>query len=266
MKPTWTYGMQFALFSAVVLGSAVYTDASTQHSGAQREKDESPSERSAGWHKITGTVKQAKPVGLRHKDQENLLVQLETDKGRRRVVDVGEAKRLEVDLKSGDKLTAWGQTMNFGGKEVFIARKLEAHGKKFSIEHSDLSLEDSDRRETELKTGDKRSEPYSGQGQIEGEVVAVGQVTEYERAGNVLAFDRDHFYIVQEADGRQTHLIVADDMDPGFAVGELIQARVRPDGTVTSVARASDLSRRNEEQRARSREETAQYRETEQGS
>lgn len=259
MTSIWTYGTRLAVASALVLGTAVYSEASSQHSGMQREKGQSSSERSGDWQKITGTVKKAKPVGLRHKDQDNLLVQLETDKGRRRVVDLGDAKRLEMDIKNGDKITAWGRTMNFGGKNVFVARKVEARGQKVSIEHPDLAAEDSDRRETARKSGGKESQPYSGQGQIKGEVVAVGQVTEYERAGNVLAFDRDHFYIVEEPDGRQSHLIVADDMDQRFAVGERIQARVKPDGTVTSISRAQ----REDQQRSRSREDTAQFRQEE---
>jgi hypothetical protein len=254
--------MRLAVASALVLGSAVYADASAQHSGMQREKGQSSGEGSGERQKITGTVKKAKPVGLRHKDQDNLLVQLETDKGRRRVVDLGDAKRLELDIKNGDKITAWGRMMNFGGKDVFVARKLEAHGQKVSIDHPDLSREESDRRETARKGGGKESQPYSGQGHIKGEVVAVGQVTEYERAGNVLAFDRDHFYIVEEPDGRQSHVIVADDMDQRFAVGDQIQARVRPDGTVTSISRASDRAQRDDQ---RSREETAQFRQSEEG-
>ncbi len=261
MNLFWTYGMRFAAASALLFGSALHADAGGgHHSGMQREKGQSSSERSGDWQKITGTVKKAKPVGLRNKDQDNLLVQLETDKGRRKVVDLGDAKRLEMDIKNGDRITAWGQPMRFGDKDVFVARKLEAHGQKVRIEHPDLAMEDSDRREMARKGGGKES----GQGQIKGEVVAVGQVMEYERAGNVMAFDRDHFYIVQEPDGRQSHLIVADDMDQRLSVGDKIQARVKPDGTVASISRiASGRGQPEEQQRGRSREETAQFRSSE---
>ena len=66
---------------------------------------------------------------------------------------------------------------------------------------------------------------------IRGEVVMKGEV---------LNIDRDGFYIVKEPNGREVHLLVAEDLNVGLHVGDQVLAQVAPDGYVTTISKASD--------------------------
>lgn len=213
------------------MASAAISDAamrSDRESGMQR--DDRQSQRSAEWQKITGTVKRTKTVGLRNRDQENMIVQLQTREGRKKIVDLGDVENLEdIDIQQGDKISAWGRTFNIDDKQVFMARKLKANGETISIDRPELSqLSRQPGRQMERQSRGE-SQSSSRPSQIKGEVIVKGEVLE---------FDRDGFYIVEDQSGRETHLLVDEDMDQGFRVGDRIEAEVRPDGTVTSISKA----------------------------
>ena len=52
--------------------------------------------------------------------------------------------------------------------------------------------------------------------------------------GEVLSIDRDGFYIVKDASGREIRLIVDERMNKDFRVGDTIKAQVQ-DGRVTKI-------------------------------
>lgn len=211
---------------------------------------------SSDWKKITGTVKKTKHVGLRNSDQENLLVQLKTSQGRR-IVDLGNAEKLEdVGIQKGDHISVWGKVKTIGDREVFMARKLKVNGEKIFIDRRASSPQYSRGPQMTRRGGeDQRQQTSDGQNRITGEVVAAGQVTEYRGLGPVMAFDRDTFYVVEDQKGQQSHVIVSEYLDPGFTVGDRIQAQVKSDGTVTSISRmAEESSGRSESGQAQNKQ------------
>jgi hypothetical protein len=252
MTLTWNDTIRFCSVCALLMGGAMTANASmgsedTPSSKKQGEY-ENQAQQSSDWQKVTGTIKKTKHAALRNHDQENLLVQLETRQGRR-IVDLGNADTLEeFDLQKGDRITAWGTVKSIGNKKVFMARKLKVGGgQKLSINRPDLSPQYSGDQHMTRQGGagqqqQQRQQTAGGQNTITGEVVVAGEVMEYERAGNWLTFDRDGFYIVEEPNGKQSHLIVAERIDPGFNVGDRIEAQVKQDGTVTSISRMSQQS------------------------
>ncbi len=225
MTRIWTASIGLVSLSALLIGGAVTADAAMRSEKSRMQQDDRQSQRSSDWQKITGTIKGTKNVGLRNRDQENLVVQLQTKQGRKRIVDLGDVENLEdLDIQKGDKITAWGRTFNIDDKQVFMARKLKADGETISIDRPELSQ----LSRQQMGRQSRESQSTRRPSRIKGEVIVKGEV---------LDFDRDGFYIVEDPSGRQTHLIISEEMDQGFDVGDRIQAQVKPDGTVTSISR-----------------------------
>jgi hypothetical protein len=207
-----------------------------------------------------------KTVTLNNKEQDNLLVQVESRHGRQRIIDLGNVENLqELDLQKGDRITTWGKSMNIGDRKVFMARKLKANGKQIRLDRPELGQSSQQqtgrqqRQDEDMGQTGEEQQAYSGQRRIKGEVVAVGEVVAYEQRGNVLEYDRDGFYVVEEQNGRQAHLLVAERLDPGFNVGDRIQAKVRPDGSVISISRTSTSNNQSQDRKsARSQNDQSQ--------
>ncbi|HEU4686071.1 MAG TPA: hypothetical protein VFS39_16310 [Nitrospira sp.] len=244
---TWCYGASVLCLSTLLLGSGATIEAgmnSGRQTGMDQNQGQDPTQSQASrqegsrWEKITGTLKKMKPVPLANSDQQNLLAQIETDQGRR-IVDLGNTEKLQdLDIRRGDTITAWGQTQKIRGNEVFMARKLQANGDKVFLDRPELAQQSGDQqRNRKPQEGQSRSGEQRAQ-KVRGEIIVAGEVVEFDRD----TFDRDLFYIVKEPSGQERELIVAKGpaLDQEFNVGDRIEARVRPDGTVTSITRISD--------------------------
>lgn len=123
------------IMAAIVLsmGIAASADARTR-ADQYGTQDERGMSRSTEWETISGTIKKMKNVTLLGLDQDNLVVQLQTNQGRR-IVDLGNADRAEdLDLEKGDRITAWGRTVKIGDKEVLMAHKLRTNDDTMNIE------------------------------------------------------------------------------------------------------------------------------------
>jgi hypothetical protein len=91
------------------------------------------------WKHISGTIKRSKQVELRGQDQDNLIVQLQTNRGDKIIVDLGNAEHIEeLDLQKGDRLSAWGRTVNIGDKRVFMAHKVQADDETVEIDRKQM--------------------------------------------------------------------------------------------------------------------------------
>lgn len=120
----------------VLLSGLVGTgDARTDRTDRQSVMPYGQQQRQSDFKKVTGTVKRMKHVELRGQGRENLVVQLRTKNGERTLVDLGDAEELEdIDIQKGDRISAWGRSVNIGDKHVFMAHKLRANGESFDIE------------------------------------------------------------------------------------------------------------------------------------
>jgi hypothetical protein len=159
MTQTWSWGMGLIAAAAFLASAAQTADARSNRQSAMQEDQQS--RRSSDWQKISGTVKRAKTVGLQGRDQENLVVQLETDRGRKKIVDLGNVEHLEdLDIQKGDRITAWGRTIDIGDKQVFMAHKLKANDETVHIERQLMSEEDmSGRRSRQFHSQRSRGQP-----------------------------------------------------------------------------------------------------------
>jgi orotate phosphoribosyltransferase len=69
-------------------------------------------------------VQAAKRVKLRNRDLEHLVALVRTTSNRTRLVDLGPANQLEVELSRGDKLAAIGDVITVGDRQVMMARAI----------------------------------------------------------------------------------------------------------------------------------------------
>jgi len=133
------------LVSALLLvgstGHAQYTyskskegSASQGHTQRQAGKQESAAEQ-----QVSGQVSRTKNVEVRTLDpkgkaQQNRVVLLQTDQGRRIVVDLGPAQALQgVSLQQGAQLDASGQWIRIGDRPVLWANRVSVDGKTVQI-------------------------------------------------------------------------------------------------------------------------------------
>ena len=263
----WKYGIGLAAVLSFLVGSGIPADASMQ-SQRQFEMQGEDGAGQAGerWRKVSGTIKKMKNVALNNRDQENLVIEVQSRHGRQRIVDLGNADNLqEIDLQKGDRITAWGTSMTIGDRQVFMARKLKANGKKIRLDRPELGQSSQQqtrrqqRHDEDMEQSGEEQQASSGQRRIKGEVVAVGDVVAYEQRGNVLEFDRDGFYVVEEPNGRQAHLLVAERMDPGFSVGDTIRAKVRSDGSVISISPTSTSNHQSQSRQSASNQSGSRW-------
>ena len=140
MRQRATVSVGAAALLAVAFTAADARTRSNQQYGVDYQRSH---QRSEQWKHISGTIKKTKEVEVRGQDQDNLVVQLRTDRGERAVVDLGNVEHIEdLELQKGDYLTAWGRTVNIGDKRVFMAHKIEANDETVEIERQQISRRD----------------------------------------------------------------------------------------------------------------------------
>jgi tetratricopeptide (TPR) repeat protein len=80
--------------------------------------------------------------------------------------------------------------------------------------------------EGQQATTDAAGGRQAGMDPVQGEVVVKGEV---------LKIDQDGFYVIKDHAGQEVHLLVAEEMNRGFQIGDTISAQLKPDGTVSSI-------------------------------
>lgn len=146
MKPSgigvrsWTLGIALIALTTLLSGLVGTADARTDRSDRQSIMQQGQPQRQSDFKKVTGTVKKMKNVELKGQGRENLVVQLRTKNGERKLIDLGDAEELEdIDIQKGDRISAWGRSVNIGDKHVFMAHKLRANGETIDIERQQVS-------------------------------------------------------------------------------------------------------------------------------
>lgn len=142
MAQAWRWGVGAVAVAVLFTGAVQNTDALTR---TDRQSSMQEQQRGhAEWQKISGTVKKTKHVGLRGRDQENLVVQIQTTQGGKKIVDLGNVEHVEdLDIQKGDRITAWGRSVDIGDKRVFMAHKIKANDETVEIERQQMSRQDS---------------------------------------------------------------------------------------------------------------------------
>ncbi|WP_447978293.1 hypothetical protein [Candidatus Nitrospira bockiana] len=168
---------------------------------------------------VQGQVEAAKELKLRGSERKHLVARIKTDEGTRMAVDLGDRHDLQgLSIKDGQEIAAKGPVIRLGDKPLLVAQEVTADGKTAQIDRKKKSMMIAETG----KPGGERGQPET----IQGEVVVKGEV---------LKIDRDGFYVIKDPSGREVHLMVSEDMNRGFQVGDEIQAQVRDDGRVTRI-------------------------------
>jgi hypothetical protein len=255
MQRQWTYATYgLGLIALVSLVIGVMPSYSGQQSGkqtseqsdqqAQSSQSQSRYQDDQGWQKVTGFIRKMRKFDVGNGEQQNLVVQIQTDKGRHQTIDLGNAEDLEdLDLRRGDRITAWGKPKTISGRQLLMAKKLKIDGEKIRIDRPEFSQ--ASRQRTRQQEQDTARQGREDEGQslktIRGEVVGAGQVVAYDRRGNVMEIDRDAYYLIEEPDGRRAHLFVGEELDPWLNVGDSVEATVAPDGHVVNIASGAGM-------------------------
>ena len=136
MRQTGTVSIAAAALLALTFTAA---DARTRTDQQHGRDDQRSDQHGKQWKHISGTIKKTKQVELRGQDQDNLIVQLQTNRGDKTIVDLGNAEHIEdLDLQKGDRLTAWGRTVNIGDKRVFMAHEIQANDETVEIDRKQM--------------------------------------------------------------------------------------------------------------------------------
>ena len=261
-KRGWTYRLGLIALASLVIGAVpAYSgqQSGRQMSGGQSDQQmqqgqqqqgqqaqqgqaqqrESRYQEGGNWQKVSGFVKKMRKYDVGNGEEQNLVVQIQTDQGRHQTIDLGNAEDLEdFEIDRGDRITAWGKIRKISGREVLLAKKLRINGEKVTINRPAFSQS----RQQAKQQGDEnlaeqgRGSEGESLKKIRGEVVGAGEVVTYERKGDLMEADRDAYYIVEEPDGRQSHILVGERLDPWLHVGDSIEATVAPDGHVVTIA------------------------------
>lgn len=181
---------------------------------------------------VSGKVAIIKELKIKRGDKSHQVVRIVTKDGKQIVADLGEKASLQgLNLAYGQEISVEGPMARLSGKPFVLAQKVTSQDKTVHIERKVLSAMRSvhEGKRSEGQASNARSENPSQE--VRGEVVMKGEV---------LNIDRDGFYIVKEPNGREVHLLVAEDLDVGLHVGDQILAQVAPDGYVTSIVKAFD--------------------------
>ncbi len=178
---------------------------------------------------VTGQVAIIKELTIKRGDESHQIVRIVTKDGKQIVADLGKKASLQdLNLAYGQEISVEGPMARLSGKPFVLAQKVTSQDKTVHIERKVLSAMRSVR---EGKGSEKQASNESPSQKIRGEVVMKGEV---------LNIDRDGFYIVKEPNGREVHLLVAEDLNVGLHVGDQVLAQVAPDGYVTTISKASD--------------------------
>jgi len=181
---------------------------------------------------VSGKVAIVKELKIKGAEQTHQVARILTKEGKQIVADLGEKASLkDVNVALGQEISVEGPMVRMSGKPFILAQKVTSQGKTAQIERKLLSVMQAGRegQGSQGQTSNARSESPSQT--VRGEVVMKGEV---------LNIDRDGFYIVKEPNGREVHLLVAEDLNVGLQVGDQVLAQVGPDGYVTSLSKASD--------------------------
>lgn len=135
----WTVGVGIAAIALLMLGGEMPADAAKNRGDRRASMQEEPQSRgTSDMKKIAGTITRTKNVGIRGQERENLVVQVDTKRGKR-IVDLGDAEKLEdLDLDKGDKITAWGRSVDIGDKRVLMAHRLKAGDETIDIQREQV--------------------------------------------------------------------------------------------------------------------------------
>lgn len=181
---------------------------------------------------VSGKVAIIKELKIKRGDESHQVVRIVTKDGKQIVADLGEKASLQgLNLAYGQEISVEGPMARLSGKPFVLAQKVTSQDKTVYIERKVLSAMRSGRegKGSEGQASNARSESPSQK--IQGEVVMKGEV---------LNIDRDGIYIVKEPNGREVHLLVAEDLNVGLQVGDQVRAQVGRDGYVTAISKASD--------------------------
>lgn len=114
----------------------------SQQAGSQRLEQER--EGRSGFETVEGTLKEKKTVSLAEMDERHVIVRINTRDGRTAKVDLGPEKKIsDFNLKKGDRVKVWGTQGTINEKQMMIAHRIEADGRRISINRpQDRNLRD----------------------------------------------------------------------------------------------------------------------------
>lgn len=90
----------------------------------------------AASQQLSGEILRTKQVELKNTGQEHLVVLVETNEGRRRIVDLGPARNLkDLDLSRGDRISVRGQAARAAGNvPIVLGQEVKAGGQQITIQ------------------------------------------------------------------------------------------------------------------------------------
>jgi len=174
---------------------------------------------------VSGEIEDIKELKVKGTGQTHQVARLRTPDGNQIIADLGAKKDLkELPIKNGTFLLIEGQKLRLNGKPFVLAEQVTAGGRTKQIDRQTASAVPAS-KDAGLQQGAQAGRSTSEEMIVQGEIIKI---------------DRDGSYVVQEPNGRRAHIFVVEGMDPGFDVGDQIQARVSQDGSVTSIAKLAD--------------------------
>ncbi len=198
------------------------------HQSSQQAQTQSgQTSQQASRQTLSGQVQTVKELKVKGTGKTHQLVRVKTQEGQQIVADLGTKRELrELNLTNGQQVTIQGRQLRVNGKPFLLADQISTDGKTVQIDREFMSAIPASR-------AGQRQNAQADTQSIKGEVVVKGEL---------LKVDRDGFYIVRSPNGQEVHMIVAEDMNRGFNIGDQIQAQVKPDGSVTSISKAGGAS------------------------
>ncbi|OQW32318.1 MAG: hypothetical protein A4E19_20030 [Nitrospira sp. SG-bin1] len=183
---------------------------------------------------VSGKIAIIKELKVKDGDQPHQVVRILMKDGKQVVADLGKKAALKgINLEYGQEISVEGPMARLSGKPFVLAQKVTTKGETARIEREFLSAMPPGREGEEAAAAENRSREVSGEVLVKGEVLNI---------------DRDGFYIVRDPSGKEVHLLIAEDLNQGLQVGDRIQAQVRPDGSVTSISKASETQSQSPKQ------------------
>jgi cell division protein FtsN len=123
-----------------------------------RKSDSSSSGPLARSEQVRGEILRTKKLELRNSQREHLVVLMENDQGKRRIVDLGPSSDLKkIDLQEGDRITVQGRISRTADQvPVVLAQRLTANGKSVTIDRKTRST--TARGESDSRSSTTRSD------------------------------------------------------------------------------------------------------------
>ena len=86
----WKYGIGLAAVLSFLVGNGIPADASMQSQRQfEMQGEDGAGQTGERWRKVSGTIKKMKNVALNNRDQENLVIEMQSRHGPQRIVDLG---------------------------------------------------------------------------------------------------------------------------------------------------------------------------------